>query len=140
MSLLSYTELCDLIDAGVISGVDKTNVNSSSIDLTLGKHIIVEMPAQFPISLRKREQLQSQKVSINKYGYKLMPNQFILAHTQQTFNLPNWLSAEYKLKSSMARIGLEHLTAGWCDAGWHGSSLTLELKNVTEYQIGRAHV
>ena len=29
----------------------------------------------------------------------------------------------------MARIGLDHLNAGWCDAGWHGSVLTLELKN-----------
>ena len=29
----------------------------------------------------------------------------------------------------MARIGLDHLNAGWCDAGWHGSVLTLEFKN-----------
>jgi deoxycytidine triphosphate deaminase len=33
----------------------------------------------------------------------------------------------------MARIGLEHLNAGWCDAGWHGSVLTLELLNVTRH-------
>jgi deoxycytidine triphosphate deaminase len=41
------------------------------------------------------------------------------------------VSGEYKLKSSLARIGLEHLNAGWCDPGWHGSALTLELKNMT---------
>jgi dCTP deaminase len=28
---------------------------------------------------------------------------------------------------------LNHLTAGWADAGWNGSVLTLELKNVTNY-------
>ena len=47
--------------------------------------------------------------------------------------MPMDISAEYKLKSSMARIGLEHLNAGWCDAGWHGSVLTLELVNVTRH-------
>jgi dCTP deaminase len=33
------------------------------------------------------------------------------------------------LKSSRAREGLEHLLAGYCDPGWHGSRLTLELHN-----------
>ena len=33
------------------------------------------------------------------------------------------------LKSSRAREGLEHLMAGFCDPGWHGSRLTLELSN-----------
>jgi dCTP deaminase len=33
------------------------------------------------------------------------------------------------LKSSRAREGLEHLMAGYCDPGWHGSVLTLELHN-----------
>jgi dCTP deaminase len=63
--------------------------------------------------------------------YILYPGEFILASTHELFNLPNYISASYALKSSMARIGLEHLNAGWCDAGWHGSVLTLELKNMT---------
>ena len=33
----------------------------------------------------------------------------------------------------MARIGLEHLNAGWCDAGWTGSVLTLEFRNLTTF-------
>jgi dCTP deaminase len=36
------------------------------------------------------------------------------------------------LKSSRAREGLQHLFAGWCDPGWNGSRLTLELKNVRQ--------
>jgi dCTP deaminase len=47
------------------------------------------------------------------------------------FFLPNNLSAEYKTKSTMARNGLDHALAGWCDAGWNSSVLTLELKNQT---------
>ena len=65
--------------------------------------------------------------------YVLLPGDFILAASVEIFNLPNNISAEYKLKSSMARIGLEHLNAGWCDAGWNRSCLTLELKNMTRH-------
>lgn len=39
MSLLSHTELLQLIDDGVIEGVSPENVNSSSIDITLGPKI-----------------------------------------------------------------------------------------------------
>lgn len=132
MSLLSYNELCELVEQGVITGVTNEMINSSSIDLTLGREIMVELDIRAEIILKKRDPLLSQKVKMTRYGYRLEPNQFILACTQQTFKLPNNISAEYKLKSSMARIGLNHLTAGWCDSSWHGC-LTLELKNVTEY-------
>lgn len=33
----------------------------------------------------------------------------------------------------MGRTFLGHMMAGWCDAGWNGSVLTLELKNETQY-------
>jgi dCTP deaminase len=39
------------------------------------------------------------------------------------------VAAQFMLKSSRAREGLEHLMAGYCDPGWHGSVLTLELHN-----------
>jgi len=132
MSLLAYNELCELVEQGVITGVTTDMVNSSSIDLTLGKEIQCELRNEEIISLRDRESLEHQTLSLRVFPYNLEPNEFILAHTQQTFKLPNNISGEYKLKSSMARIGLNHLTAGWCDAGWHGC-LTLELKNVTQY-------
>jgi dCTP deaminase len=71
--------------------------------------------------------------SLRNTGYLIAPDEFILAQSREIFNLPDHISAEYKLKSSMARIGLDHLNAGWCDAGWNGSVLTLELKNLTRY-------
>ena len=39
------------------------------------------------------------------------------------------MSAEFRLKSSVARKGLDHALAVWIDAGFHGSVLTLELRN-----------
>jgi len=57
--------------------------------------------------------------------YYLAPSEFVLAETIETFNLPDDISAQFVLKSSRAREGLNHLLAGWCDPGWHGSKLTL---------------
>jgi dCTP deaminase len=63
----------------------------------------------------------------------MRPSQFLLAHSQEVFNLPCDIACEYKLKSSLARAGLQHALAGWCDPGWHGSQLTLELFNHCRY-------
>ena len=45
MSLLTYTELVKLVDNGVIRGVPRENINGASIDITLGKWVMVEDPA-----------------------------------------------------------------------------------------------
>lgn len=135
MSLLSYSQLLKLVEEGVITNVTEADINSSSIDLTLGEKILCEKPrAEHNCHVRfmkNREALYLDEFNIRTVPYALLPGEFILAQSQQVFYLPNYISAEYKLKSSMARCGLEHLNAGWCDAGWNGSVLTLELKNMT---------
>lgn len=136
--LLSHNELLELIERGVIENAKPDAVNSASIDVHLGDVIMVEDFTCRPqlIDYRRRDKPRMKKVNLREddYGYVLEPNQFILAQTVEVFHLPLDISAEYKLKSSMARIGLEHLNAGWADAGWHGSVLTLELKNITQCQ------
>lgn len=137
MSLLSYNRLKVLVDRGVITNVDHDQINASSIDLTLGENVFVERePSRVNsiISLRNRTPLFMSPWNLATDGPLILKaGDFILAQSAQVFNLPDNLSAEYKLKSSMARIGLEHLNAGWCDAGWNGSVLTLELKNMTRH-------
>lgn len=148
MSLLSYNRLCELVEQGVITNVEHDQINATSIDLTLGDNILFEgrhpdalmldntPPPGFVytrIELARRTPLFMHPRNLTNGPHVLMPGQFMLAQSAQTFNLPNNISAEYKLKSSMARIGLEHLNAGWCDAGWNGSVLTLELKNMTQH-------
>lgn len=135
MSLLSYSALVDLVKDGVITA-DLSQVNGASIDLTLDSIIRVEERNSGPcniITLANKENIETKEVDITDTGFCLHPDQFILASSREFFNLPNNISAEYKLKSSMARNGLEHLNAGWADATWHGSKLTLELKNMTVY-------
>lgn len=118
-------------------------VNETSVDVTLGDTLLVEVPQPgvpedeaYVVKLEDRSSgltFEPFTFSAKQPSFVLLPGQFVLASTQQIFNMPEWLSAEYKLKSSMARRGLEHLTAGWIAAGFSGSALTLELKNVSQY-------
>jgi len=142
MSLLSHNEISLLLDDGVITKAKYEHINSASLDIQLGPKILSErlLPkgAVYEegmlnrVVLKDRTPLNMMEFDMNIDGpYILYPGEFILAHSVEIFHLPNHISAKYILKSSMARIGLEHLNAGWCDAGWHGSVLTLELKNMT---------
>jgi len=138
MTVLSYNEIAILVKTNVVTGSGLEFINAASLDLTLGNTILVEKEStsQYTrrvVSLNNRDPLDTVTVDIEGGGFILEPGAFILAQTEQMFYLPDNISAEYKLKSSMARVGLEHLNAGWCDAGWNGSVLTLELKNMTRH-------
>jgi dCTP deaminase len=138
MSLLSYNRLVQLVEQGIITNVKPEQINSTSIDITLGEKLLVEVAFHNmqKVSLKKRNNLNMDNFDFSENRtFQLYPGQFILAQSQQVFHLPNNISAEYKLKSSMARIGLEHMNAGWCDAGWNNSVLTLEFKNMTRHHI-----
>ena len=139
MTLLSHNELLQLVEGGVIGPVDPKAINAASIDIHLGEKILweeEEPPHDRAIKIidyRTRESVTYNEYVMDSDGWVLEPGDFILAQSVEVFNLPDNISAEYKLKSSMARIGLEHMNAGWCDAGWNGSVLTLELKNMCNH-------
>ncbi len=140
--LVSYWDLCGFVQQGVIQGSDIKDVNGTSIDVYLGNKILVERSSESmeqTVSLRDKQQLNMREVDITDGYYDLRPGEFILAHTVEKFNLPSDISAEYKLNSSGARIGLENALATWCDPYWHGSVLTLELKNLTQWHTIRLH-
>ncbi len=138
--ILSYRQLCDIVDSGFITHVLPENINGSSIDVRIGNEVLIERTVGsmelHTISLRDREPLNTVKYDLQKEGpLFLYPGECILAHTIEMFNLPSDLSAMFKLKSSCGRIFLEHMNAGWCDAYWHGSALTMELKNNTRQHV-----
>lgn len=134
MSLISYAGLVGLVSNGVIDAKHE-NISGASIDITIGPDIMFESGDinGSLVDLMGKDNLNMKKVAIPEDGYMLLPGDFILATSQETFNLPRNIAAEYKLKSSLARSGLQHMLAGWCDPGWFGSKLTLELKNVTRH-------
>ena len=129
--LLSHNQIKALVRRGVVEHAKEEAINAASLDIHLGDTILTETRGKL-LDYRRRDTPDWSPVLLHpEGGYILAPGEFILAQTVEVFNLPNNISAEYKLKSSMARIGLEHMNAGWCDAGWHGSVLTLEFKNMS---------
>jgi len=141
---LNHDELCEFAERGVIAPVDPKDINGTSIDVYLGPTIMAEKPPApgaplKVVSLRDKDNLDWYEVDISKDYYDLYPGEFILAHTVEVFDLPSDISGEYKLNSSGARIGLDNALATWADPRWHGSTLTLELKNNTRHHIIRLH-
>jgi len=102
-------------------------LNPASLDVRLGNTLMIEVmdsPELIRIDISDRDE---------QNPYLLLPGDFCLAETVEVFHLPDDVSAQFVLKSSRARAGFQHLLAGWCDPGWHGSKLTLELKNVRRH-------
>ena len=133
MSLLSYTELCRLIEGGVLEKSDVDNVNSASIDLVLGRTIMVEKQRDGVINMLDKSGDHMERIIMDDSGYVVPPGACVLAETVEVFHLPNNISGEYMLKSTQARNFFGHLKAGWADAGWNGSVLTLEFVNHLQY-------
>lgn len=138
--ILTHEGIEALINCGVVQGSRRGAVNGTSLDVHLSDMWIVERKGRADdlptiVDLVKREGIRTRAFS--NHEFHLMPGQFILAATEEVFNLPLNISADFKLKSSVARNGLQHAIACWCDPGWRGSRLTLELHNVTRYHTLR---
>lgn len=134
MTLLASPRLHEMIDAGIITA-SHDNVNSASIDICLGDTIMVEdlFNDGGPIDIAAKQSPSFVEIKLGPDGYIVRPGQCFLAHSVEFFNLPNTISGQFILRSSVGRCFLEHMQAGWADAGWHGAQLTLEFKNNLEY-------
>ncbi len=124
MSTLSDREIKEYCKSGMVKPYEESLVGPASLDVRLGAEIMVETPhsttlERFSIADRTKEN-----------PYLLKPGEFILAHTQETFFLPEHICAWFALKSSRGREGISHALAGFCDCGWHNSKLTLELHSM----------
>ena len=137
MSLVSYNELCEFVERGIISGVDMKDVNGTSIDVYLAPVIKQERNDGKVLRLRDKEAMNTAEVRFHGHYYDMVPQEFILASTREKFYLPADITAEFRLNSSSARSGLDHALAVWCDPWWTDSTLTLELKNITRYHTLR---
>ena len=143
------------LDGGLplISPYREDQLNPASYDLVLGNSLLIEselIPDPIlPDTDDPNEPLPDGESNVSGAGmvevqgfanateenpFLLFPGQFALASSEETINLPNWISAAFYLKSSRAREGLEHSHAGFCDPGWNGSTLTLELSNVAQFE------
>lgn len=115
--------LCMQVERPMVTPFDETLVNPASLDVRLGDTLLiesVEQPELVPYPFSNHSETNP---------YELVVGQFVLGPTLENFNIPRDIAAEFKLKSSRAREGLDHALAAWIDPGWNGSVLTLELRN-----------
>ena len=121
--ILADYQIAALCQSGMVTPFDPALINPASLDVRLGGTLLIESaqgPEMVPYPLHHHSEAEP---------YWLQPGQFVLAETMEMFHLPPTVAAQFMLKSSRAREGLEHLMAGYCDPGWSGSVLTLELHN-----------
>ena len=133
---LNHADITRLCQAGAVTGWSPECVNPASLDLRLGKTILVEARRPYgaqPLDYRARSKMHTQTVLMDdEEGFVLAPGQFILAHTAEQLSMPDNLCALWRTKSSMGRMAFEHMDAGWVDCGFHGA-LTLEFCNASQY-------
>lgn len=134
MSYLNHDEIEQLIAAGEMLDTDPTCVNPASLDVRLGRTILIERynENQRVIDYRRRDRLNMQELTLGEGGFVLRPGEVLLAHTMEQCNFADDTAALFRIKSSMGRIFLEHMDAGWVDPGFHGT-LTLEFKNMSNH-------
>ena len=121
--IISDWQIAERCRAGMVAGWDPALVNPASLDVRLGDTLLIESaqsPELVPYPLHRHSQDDP---------YELKPGQFCLADTVEVFNIPDDIAGEFRLKSSRAREGLDQALAVWLDPGWHGSVLTMELRN-----------
>lgn len=118
--------------------VAEEQIQPASVDLTLDTQF-VQLRTLGPI--RPDQPMMGQPYypdgytrTLVKHGeyFGLAPGGFVLASTRERVELPNWLTGEVRDKSSVARLGLSLLPAGYIDPGFRGH-ITLEIVNHTQY-------
>ncbi len=131
---LNHDEIIGILTQGEMKHYDLDCVNPASLDVRLGTGILIERynENQRVIDYRRRDKLSMQEVELTPGGFILRPGEVMLAHTIEHCNFADDTAALFRIKSSMGRIFLEHMDAGWVDPGFHGA-LTLEFKNMSNH-------
>lgn len=119
MSVLVDWQIHERCTKGMVVPFDTEMVNPSSIDIRIGE------------SAKLRVLGGWQDIDLTQYSkenpYWLNPGDRVLVASLETFNIPDDVAGQFRLKSSRGREFYEHLEAGWCDPGWNGSKLTMEI-------------
>jgi len=111
----------------MVEPFDPSLINPASLDVRVGNSAKLRR-SHSPTGYVDLE-LESWRYS-DVTPYMMQPGDRLLVASLETINLPNFLCAQFRLKSSRGREWYEHMEAGFCDPGWHGSKLTMEIINM----------
>jgi deoxycytidine triphosphate deaminase len=126
--ILCDRDLIALCEAGfLVKPYERRLVNPASIDIRVGLNYIREDPSRTWETIRIGRTTEASP-------YHIRPGQFILCETYEELIVPNGYVVELKLKSSLARAGLNHSLAFHFDPGWKGIG-TFEFQNITTHQF-----
>lgn len=131
--ILSDKTILKMLETQVlsISPLNPEQIQPASVDIRLGDTFsVVEDTSAGIITLDN----QTPYKTIQSDTYLLLPGQFVLATTMETFDLPDNLTAFVEGRSSLGRLGLFVQNAGWVDPGFKGE-ITLELFNANRCAI-----
>lgn len=123
--ILSDTDIAALLQLHppLVEGADLNHLGPCSLDLHLGDQLLIEALGW--------DEMMPYDMSIKPYI--LAPGEFVLAATKEVINMPPTHCGELALRSTAARMGLDHHLAAYIDAGFQGT-ITLELHNAKRYQ------
>lgn len=114
-----------------IKGYKERHLNPASYDLTLSS-IVRPVGFDLPdvVDVANVVPDYTYLHDMGDEGFTLLPQEFLLAASNEVIELPLNLAARVEGKSSLGRIGLAvHITAGFIDPGFHGT-ITLEIVNM----------
>jgi len=139
-------EIKQLCNDGMVIPFNPELINPCSLDIRIGysMKIMRTKPLYKIINLFKdllpeetsvkllQKQVFWENIDLRYYNqnnpFWLYHGDKILVASMETFFFPDNICAQFRLKSSRGREFYEHLEAGFCDSGWSGSKLTMEIE------------
>jgi dCTP deaminase len=112
----------------------QVQLGSCSVDLKLGRKFRVFNHSKVPFIDTKNlgvvEEMMSEVEVKGDEPFILQPGDFVLAITEESFDLPDNILARLEGRSSLGRLGIVvHSTASIFEPGWHGV-VVMELGNL----------
>lgn len=128
-------EIEQLCANGLVAPFDRELINPASLDIRIGTTVKRERKPSIWQRIREGKKLaqQWQEIDINQSIYYMEPKEAVLVDSLELFNFPDTITGVFQLKSSRGRELYNNVLAGYCDPGWNGSKLTMELVNESRY-------
>jgi len=116
--------------------VVKSDVRPVGIRLHLGKGLLIPKSGQI-VDLSEEQNVEYDAVVMDKKGYILKPDDFILGTTQELIKVPRDIVCFLDGRSTLARLGLTiHITAMVADGNFEEpGSIVLEIKNLSPMSL-----
>lgn len=136
LSDVTIKELISLKKIIILPDFDIKDIRPVGVRLHLGTEILIPRPNQ-TIELEGHADIQYEKVLLGEKGFVLKPNQFILAASYESFQVPRDIVCYLDGRSTLARLGLlVHATATTIDGNFdEPRTVVFEIKNIGFFDL-----